>query len=101
NLILDGVTTVLVSHNLAAVAHLCNRVMRLDRGRLVADDEPEKVVMDYGGRMAIVHAGLGRVPVRIRHLKVRPREVHPSEPFDIEAEIEVERAMPRGRLRLV
>lgn len=101
NLILDGVTTVLVSHNLAAVAHLCNRVMRLDRGRLVADDEPEKVVLEYGGRMAIVHAGLGKVPVRIRELKIRPREVHPSEPFDIEASIEVERPMPRGRLRLV
>lgn len=101
NLILDGVTTVLVSHNLAAVAHLCNRVMRLDRGRLVADDEPEKVVMEYGGRMAIVHAGLGRVPVRIRELRIKPREVHPSEPFEIEATIEVERPMPRGRLRLV
>lgn len=101
NLILDGVTTVLVSHNLAAVAHLCNRVMRLDRGRLVADDEPEKVVLDYGGRMAIVHAGLGKIPVRLRELKVRPREIHPSEPFDLEAVIEVERPMPRGRLRLV
>jgi ABC-type polysaccharide/polyol phosphate transport system ATPase subunit len=101
NLILDGVTTVLVSHNLAAVAHLCNRVMRLDRGRLVADDEPEKVVLEYGGRMAIVHAGLGKVPVRLRELKVRPREIHPSEPFDLEAVIEVERPMPRGRLRLV
>ena len=101
NLILDGVTTLIVSHNLAAVAHLCNRVMRLDRGRLVADDEPEKVVLDYGGRMAIVHAGLGKVPVRLRELKVRPREVNPSEPFDLEAVIEVERPMPRGRLRLV
>lgn len=101
NLIRDGITTVLVSHNLAAVAHLCNRVMRLDRGRLVADDEPEKVVMDYGGRMAIVRAGIGKVPVRLRHLKIRPRTIQPSEPFDIEALIEVERPMPRGRLRLV
>lgn len=100
-LIGDGVTTVLVSHNLAAVAHLCKRVMRLDRGRLVADDEPEKVVLEYGGRMAIVHAGLGKVPVRLRHLKVRPREIHPSQPFDLEATIDVERPLRRGRLRLV
>ena len=90
-----------MSHNLAAVAHLCNRVMRLDRGRLVADDEPEKVVLEYGGRMAIVHAGLGKVPVRLRDLKVRPRLLQPSQPFDIEATIEVDRPMPRGRLRLV
>ena len=101
DLILDGVTTVLVSHNLAAVAHLCNRVMRLDKGRLIADDDPEKVVLDYGGRMAIVHAGLGKVPVRLRSLRVRPQEIDPAKPFQIRALIEVERPMPRGRLRLV
>lgn len=101
NLILDGVTTVMVSHNLAAVAHLCSRVTRLDRGRLVADDEPEKVVLDYGGRMAIIHAGLGRAPVRLRGIRVRPQELDPGEPFEIEADIEVDRPMPRGRLRLV
>jgi lipopolysaccharide transport system ATP-binding protein len=101
NLILDGVTTVLVSHNLAAVGHLCSRVTRLDRGSLVADDDPEQVIFDYGGRMAIANAGLGRVPVRLKSLKVVPQEVEPSKPFEIVAEIEVERAMPRGRLRLV
>jgi ABC-type polysaccharide/polyol phosphate transport system ATPase subunit len=101
NLILDGVTTVLVSHNLAAVGHLCNRVLRLDKGALLPDDDPERVIMDYGGRMAIANAGLGRVPVRLKTLRVRPQEVAPGEPFEIEAVIEVERAMPRGRLRLI
>jgi ABC-type polysaccharide/polyol phosphate transport system ATPase subunit len=101
NLIYDGVTTVLVSHNLAAVGHLCSRVTRLDHGSLVADDDPESVILDYGGRMAIANAGLGRVPVRLKTLRVTPQEVEPGEPFEITAEIEVERAMPRGRLRLV
>jgi len=101
NLIFDGVTTLFVSHNLVAIAHLCTRVMRLDRGRLVADDEPASVIMEYGGRMAITTAGLGRLPVRLRSLKVRPQEVEPGQPFEIEAAIEVERPMPRGRLRLV
>lgn len=101
NLIYDGVTTVMVSHNLAAVGHLCDRVMRLDKGKLVADDEPEQVILDYGGRMAIANAGLGRVPVRLRSLRVRPQEVTPTQPFSIEAEVEVDRAMPRGYLRLV
>lgn len=101
DLILDGVTTVLVSHNLAAVAHLCSRVMRLDQGRLIADDAPEKVVLDYGGRMAIVHAGLGKVPVRLRSLRIRPQEIAAGESFEIDALIEVERPMTKGRLRLV
>ena len=101
NLILDGVTTVLVSHNLAAVGHLCSRVARLDRGRLVADDDPQRVLLEYGGRMAIANAGLGRVPVRLKTLKVAPQEVMSSQPFEITGVIEVEQAMPRGRLRLV
>jgi hypothetical protein len=37
----------------------------------------------------------------LKTLKVVPQEVEPSQPFEIVAEIEVERAMPRGRLRLV
>jgi ABC-type polysaccharide/polyol phosphate transport system ATPase subunit len=101
NLIRDGVTTVLVSHNLAAVGHLCSRVTRLDGGTLIADDDPERVILEYGGRMAIANAGLGRVPIRLRSLRVRPQEVNPADPFEIEAIVEVERALPRGRLRLV
>lgn len=101
NLIHDGVTTVLVSHNLAAVGHLCDRVTRLERGKLIADDDPESVILDYGGRMAIANAGLGRVPIRLKSMRIRPQEINPSEPFEIEADIEVERPLPRGWLRLV
>jgi ABC-type polysaccharide/polyol phosphate transport system ATPase subunit len=101
NLIYDGVTTVLVSHNLAAVGHLCSRVTRLEQGKLIADDDPASVILEYGGRMAIANAGLGRVPIRLKSLRIRPQEVGPSEPFEIEADIEVERALPRGWLRLV
>lgn len=101
NLIRDGVTTVLVSHNLAAVGHLCSRVHRLEEGKLLADNDPERVILDYGGRMAIANAGLGRVPIQLRTLRVHPHEVGPADPFEIEAVIEVERPMPRGRLRLV
>lgn len=101
NLILDGVTTILVSHNLVAVGHLCSRVHRLERGKLIEDADPETVILDYGGRMAIANAGLGRVPIRLKTLRVRPQELGPADPFVIEAVIEVERPMPRGWLRLV
>lgn len=101
NLIFDGVTTLFVSHNLAAIAHLCDRVMRLDKGRVVADGEPEQVLKAYGGSMAQAISGLGKVPVRLRSLRIRPQEVEPGDPFDIEAYIEVDRPMPKARLRLV
>jgi len=100
-LIDQGVTTVLVSHNLAAVRHLCSRVVRLDQGKLVADAGATEVIREYGGRMAIANAGLGRAPVKVDALRVDPVELIPLEPFRIEAEVTVERPMPRGRLRLV
>src|SRR5690606_33295749 len=36
-----------------------------------------------------------------RSLRIRPQELDPSKPFDLEAIVEVERPLPRGRLRLV
>jgi ABC-type polysaccharide/polyol phosphate transport system ATPase subunit len=101
SLIDDGVTTVLVSHNLAAVRHLCHRVTRLDQGKLVADGGGAEVIREYGGRMVFSLAGLGKSPIKLLSLRVTPSEVRPLEPFSIEAEIEVERAMPRGQLRMV
>jgi ABC-type polysaccharide/polyol phosphate transport system ATPase subunit len=42
-----GTTVLFVSHDLDAVARLCDRVMRLDRGRLVAVGTPEDVIAGY------------------------------------------------------
>ena len=43
----DGRTIVFVSHNMAAVKALCERVVLLDRGRVVADDAATRVVDQY------------------------------------------------------
>jgi ABC-type polysaccharide/polyol phosphate transport system ATPase subunit len=46
-LIESGVTTVLVSHNLQAVEEICNRVLLLDHGEVVAEGEPNMVIAEY------------------------------------------------------
>jgi ABC-type polysaccharide/polyol phosphate transport system ATPase subunit len=38
---------VMVSHDHLLVQSLCNRVLWLDHGRLIADGDPEKIVNDY------------------------------------------------------
>jgi len=45
-------TIVLVSHELDAVTHICNRVVLMEAGRIVADGSAEQVVREYHTRMA-------------------------------------------------
>jgi ABC-type polysaccharide/polyol phosphate transport system ATPase subunit len=46
-LIKGGVTTILVSHNLDAIKEICARAIWLDKGKIRAEGEPEKVVEEY------------------------------------------------------
>ena len=46
-LIKGGVTTILASHNLAAVKAICQRAIWIDGGEIRTEGEPEKVVEDY------------------------------------------------------
>ncbi len=43
----EGVTIVFVSHNLEAVKSICDRVLLLDNGKLLADGKPSDVVTQY------------------------------------------------------
>jgi ABC-type polysaccharide/polyol phosphate transport system ATPase subunit len=43
----SGKTTLLVTHDLGAVTKFCDRVLLLDRGRLIEDGNPELVVQKY------------------------------------------------------
>jgi lipopolysaccharide transport system ATP-binding protein len=43
----DGRTVIFVSHNMGAVQNLCSRVLWLDRGRIVQEGEPSRVISDY------------------------------------------------------
>lgn len=46
-LIGDGCTMLLVSHSMSQILELCDRVVWLDRGRIVMDGEPLEVVKRY------------------------------------------------------
>lgn len=52
NLIDDGASVVFVSHNLAAVGELANRVMWLDHGRVQQIGEPASVIAAYRSAVA-------------------------------------------------
>lgn len=43
----EGVTTVLVSHDLLIIKEICSRALWLDHGEVVAEGEPETVVDEY------------------------------------------------------
>jgi lipopolysaccharide transport system ATP-binding protein len=47
----QGRTVLVVSHNLAAVANLCQRAVLIRDGRLVADDVPERIIDQYLSEM--------------------------------------------------
>lgn len=43
----EGKTIIFVSHNMAAIAKLCTRVVLLDRGKVLAIGSPQDVVAEY------------------------------------------------------
>ncbi len=51
NLIRSGVTTAFVSHNLQAIEEICNRVLWLDHGEIIAEGEPGRVIKEYRREM--------------------------------------------------
>ncbi len=52
----QGRTVLLVSHNMASIQHLSNRVMLLDAGKMLMIGEPTKIVSEYLKRTHIAPA---------------------------------------------
>jgi len=42
-----GLTVLFVSHDMSAVARLCHRIIWIDKGEVVQDGEPDRVVAEY------------------------------------------------------
>lgn len=77
--LLDQAGTVfLVSHSMPTISDLCNRVIWIDQGELVADGEPADVVKWY--RMFTQRLAAGD---RVGALKLRRRMVHDLEVADV------------------
>ena len=43
----EGGTVLFVSHNMHAVLNICTRVLLMESGRLIADDDPSRVIESY------------------------------------------------------
>jgi branched-chain amino acid transport system ATP-binding protein len=50
----EGVTTILIEHNLGEVLRVCKRLIVLDGGRVIADGEPKAVMADKAVREAYI-----------------------------------------------
>jgi branched-chain amino acid transport system ATP-binding protein len=50
----EGVTTILIEHNLGEVLRICKRLLVLDGGRIIADGDPKAVMADKAVREAYI-----------------------------------------------
>ncbi|MCU1512285.1 MAG: hypothetical protein JWO34_2125, partial [Arthrobacter sp.] len=88
--LLDQAGTVfLVSHGMATVTDLCNRVIWIDQGELISDGDPAQVVKSY--RMFTQKLAAGD---RLGAMKLRRRMIH-----DLEvAEVSDRNSLRRSRI---
>ncbi len=95
----EGRTVLFVSHNMQAITRLCQRALLLDKGSLVADGPPAKIVGQY------LHAGghastsvqwsdpttaPGDATARLRALRIVGPDGRPCEAIDVRHEFNVE-----------
>ena len=55
----QGVTMIFISHDLTAVEQLCDHVLLMDRGEIVAQGEPSDVVAEYHRRVLVSETETG------------------------------------------
>lgn len=91
---MQGVSTVFVAHGMWMVSQLCDRVMFLDKGRVVKQGVPQDVIEEYAGAGASSGLVWGRAGAEIHDFSVDPSDIDPGDGFTLRAAIEVERPMP-------
>jgi lipopolysaccharide transport system ATP-binding protein len=93
-----GRTVLFVSHNLGAVAQLCDRAIWIDSGRLVGDGRPADVIASYlhqthgagTERVWSDESALGNDLARVLAVRVPPHEGMPPGVLDVRRPIAVE-----------
>jgi len=95
----EGTTVLFVSHNMPAVARLCERAILIDQGRVSADGPTHKVIARYlsddlGTTAARVWSDQARAPrgevARLCAMKIRTEDGRVSEAVDIRRPIGLE-----------
>ena len=86
----EGRTVLFVSHNMVAIESLCNRVIWLDQGQLMAEGHPASVVSTYLQSSASIltqqiwgtpATAPGNDKIRLRRVCARPEGGEPSDPI--------------------
>lgn len=95
-----GATVVFVSHDLGLVEEICDRVVRLDRGMVVDDDEPAAVVERFGGRGWSAGSLSASADVRVLELQLVRRQLPANSSLEFTGLIEVDRPSPHARVEL-
>jgi energy-coupling factor transport system ATP-binding protein len=92
-----GLTIVLITHSMDAIAQLCERLLVLDRGRLVADGPTRAVFADLS-RLPAHGLGVPQVTLLARRLRERGLPVRPDVLTIEEARVAILEALAvRGR----
>jgi lipopolysaccharide transport system ATP-binding protein len=96
----QGRTILFVSHSMTAVTRLCERVILLDKGRVVKDGPAAEVVGDYMGESMKVTSAVREWPdpqsapgnevVRIRRVRVRTKKGDTAPQVDIRNPVGIE-----------
>ncbi|HEY0079839.1 MAG TPA: ABC transporter ATP-binding protein [Pyrinomonadaceae bacterium] len=95
----QGHTILFVSHNMAAVTRLCERVLLIDKGHIVRDGEAHVIVNEYMGASLKVTSekewvegerAPGNHVVRLRKVRARDEEGRTAESVDIRKRVGVE-----------
>jgi ABC-2 type transport system ATP-binding protein len=63
-----GTTVVLVTHDVEEAERLCDHVVVMDRGRVVADGAPASIVQSLGGTATVIFTDAGLDVSLLRHL---------------------------------
>jgi ABC-type polysaccharide/polyol phosphate transport system ATPase subunit len=96
----DGAAVVLVSHGLRLIEELCDRVIRLEDGRVVDDGTAADVVARYGGASAVGGAADAGSGIRVHELSVRRHHVPVRGTVEFKGVVEVATPSPHARLEL-
>jgi lipopolysaccharide transport system ATP-binding protein len=95
----EGRTVLFVSHNMVAIQSLCDRVIWLDQGQLMAEGSPAPVVSNYLHSSVsslteqvwnVAETAPGNEKIRIRRVCVRPEGGEPSDPISMRTPVVLE-----------
>ncbi len=96
----EGRTLVIVTHNLPSVVDVCNRVVRLVDGEIVAVGRPDAVVAEYVAEQDDLRHSDDRVGVRIGEVRVEPATIEVGDRVTVSAEVSIDQPVVDAALVL-